>query len=91
MKINDVLECFAENINQNYKFVAVSSYERKMGSLKEATTTIKLIEIGKEPQTIVTAKYAASIPTGQEDAIIEQSQLKALTEFIKYFYDTRNE
>lgn len=97
MKINDILECFNKALDakgnpKRIHYVAHSTWERKMGTVKSAHTIITLIDPKADTKEIVHAEYTASIPTGQEEALIEESQRRALTEFvIKWDNDTGTE
>lgn len=97
MKINDVLECFNKALDakgnpKRIHYVAHSTWERKMGTVKSAHTIITLIDPQAGTKEIVHIEYTASIPTGQEEALIEESQRRALTEFvIKWDNDTGTE
>lgn len=97
MKINDVLECFNKALDakgnpKRVHYVAHSTWERKMGTVKSAHTIITLIDPQAGTKEIVHTEYTASIPTGQEEALIEESQRRALTEFvIKWDNDTGTE
>lgn len=94
MKINDILECFNKALDlqgnpDKIHYVAHSSWERKMGAIKQATTIITLIDPKVGAKEIICAEYTASIPAGQEDVLIEGAQRRALTEFItKWNHDT---
>lgn len=87
MKINEVLECFnrALDIKGNPKgihYVARTTIEKKIGTCKQATTTITLCDPQAEPKDIISVSGIMSVPTGQEDVLMENMQKKALTEFI---------
>lgn len=94
MKINEVLECFnkALDIKGNPKkihYVSHSTWERKIGTVKSATTTITLHDPKGGNKEIIKAEYTTNIPSGHEDALIEETQRRALTEFItKWNNDT---
>lgn len=88
MKINDILECFNQVLDSNgntdrVHYVAHSSWERKIGTVKKATTIITLQDPKAGPKEIIKEEFTDSIAIGQEEILIEQSQKKALVEFIK--------
>lgn len=92
MKIlfNDVIETFnkvliRETQNNNCFFKAVSEWHREMGPVKTGSTSIYVIRDGVSEKVIYTW-YRDSIPAGQEDTLIYESQKKALLQFIDYFY-----
>lgn len=85
MKINIVLECFNRALDDNNKnnkchFVAHSFWERKIGSIKSATTIITLHDPIEGNKEIIKEEY---IGRGDEQVVVEESQKKALTEFVK--------
>lgn len=87
MKINDVLESFNKALDvlgnpRRLHYVAHSSWERKIGSVKSATTIITLIDPQDKPKEVLREECTDSVPAGQEEVLIERSQKKALTEFI---------
>lgn len=95
MKINDVLECFNKAIDaignpNKIHYVAHSSWERKIGAVKSAYTIISVCSPNEKPREIIKSEYTTTIPNGQEEVLIEETQRRALTEFIKQWNnDTR--
>ena len=94
MKINDVLECFNKVIDINgnpnkIHYVAHSTIDKLIGQVKKATTIITLCNLSNEDRKeIIKEEYTATIPTGYESALIEESERRALLEFIKeWSYD----
>lgn len=92
MKINDILECFnkaldATNNPKKIHYVAHSTWERKMGAVKSASTTITLYDPQEGPKEIVKSEYTTNIPNGCEEVLIEETQRRALTEFIKKWHN----
>lgn len=88
MKINDILECFNKALDANgnpkgIHYVAHSTWERKIGAVKSALTIITLCDSQDGPKEVVRAEYTTNIPKGQEEALLEETQRRALTEFIK--------
>lgn len=88
MKINDVIECFNRVLDSRgnpdkVHYVAHSKWERKMGSVKTATTVITLYNPKEGVKEVVKSEYTTNIPSGQEEVLIEETQRRALTEFIK--------
>lgn len=88
MKINDILECFNKALDANgnpkrIHYVAHSSWERKIGAVKSASTIITLCDPQEGTKDIITSTYTTNIPTGQEEVLLEETQRRALIEFIK--------
>lgn len=88
MKINDILECFNRALDANgnprgVHYVAHSTWTRKMGSIKSASTIITLCDPKEKPKEIIRAEYTTNILNGQEEVLVEETQRRALTEFIK--------
>ena len=88
MKINDVLECFNKVIDttdnpNKVHYVAHSSWERKIGTVKSAYTIISICSLNEKPREIIKSEYTTTMPNGQEEVLIEETQRRALTEFIK--------
>lgn len=95
MKINDILECFnkALDLKGNPKrihYVAHSVIERKIGSIKQATTIITLCDQLDNTRTdIIKESYTTSMPAGQEEVLKEETERRALIKFIsRWNYDT---
>ncbi len=95
MKINDVIECFNKALDDignpnNAHYIVHSKWERKMGAIKSASTIITLYDPKEGTKEIVKSEYTTRIPSGQEEALIEETQRRALVEFIKKWHnDTR--
>lgn len=95
MKINDILECFnvaldAKGNPNRIHYVARSTWEKRIGAVKSSTTFITLVDPQAEPKDIISEEYIDSVPAGQEEILMEESQKKALIEFIKMWdNDTR--
>ena len=92
MKINDILECFNKALDANgnpkgVHYVAHSTWERKMGAVKSASTIITLCGPKEQPKEIIKSEYTTSIPNGQEEILMEETQRKALIEFIKRWHN----
>ena len=88
MKINDILECFNKALDANgnpkgIHYVAHSTWERRIGAVKSAFTIITLCDPKEGTKEIVKAEYTTRIPSGQEEALVEETQRRALVEFIK--------
>ena len=87
MKINDILECFNKALDskgnpRGIHYVAHSALERKIGIVKSASTTITLYDPQAGPQEVVKKELTAAIPNSLEEDLVEETQRKALTEFI---------
>ena len=92
MKINDVLECFNKALDaignpKGIHYVAHSTWERKMGTVKSASTIITLCDPQEQPKEIIRANYTTNILNGHEEALMEETQRRALTEFIKKWHN----
>ena len=88
MKINDILECFNKALDANgnpkgIHYVAHSTWERRIGAVKSAFTIITLCDPKEGTKEIVKSEYTTRIPSGQEEALVEETQRRALVEFIK--------
>jgi len=87
MKIEEVINCFNASLaDHSYHYVVVSKWERIKGPIKRAVTSIYKVE-GKLAKEVVTKEYCTSIPAGGENTLIEETQRRALIEFIKVFYN----
>ena len=84
MKFNEILECFNKTLKDNVHFIGTSKWEQKFGPVKTATTKIYRVE-GNDNALIIDKEYTTSIPSGHEDALVEQCQKNALIDFIKYW------
>ncbi len=61
-----------------------------MGAIKSASTIITLYDPKEGTKEIVKSEYTTRIPSGQEEALIEETQRRALVELIKKWHnDTR--
>lgn len=89
MKINDILECFNKVLDlkaatSHMHYVAHSTIEKKMGPVKKATTIITLCDhatgVNKD---IISESYTTTMPSGQENVLIEETERRALTNFIR--------
>lgn len=92
MKINDILECFNKALDakgnpRGIHYVAHSTWERKIGAVKSASTIITLCDPQAEPKEIVKSEYTTTLPNGQEEVLVEETQRRALTEFIKRWHN----
>lgn len=83
MRFNDILDCFNAHITEG-QYIAQSSWQRKIGRMKTATTIIYYIK-GSEQEEVIRKEYTASISNGCEDILIEETQKRALQDFIKYW------
>ena len=94
MKINDILECFNKALDlagnpEKIHYVAHSVIEKKIGPVKQATTIITLCDQANNTRKdIVEKSYTTSIPTGHEEVLKEETEKRALIEFItKWSHD----
>src|SRR5574344_2197538 len=79
MKINEILECFNKvlDIRGNpgkIHFVAYSSLEKKIGTIKQVTTVITLCDPQKGNTEFVKNSMTGVALTGLENKLIEESQ-----------------
>lgn len=96
MKINSVLECFNKVLDERGNpdkkhFVAHSTIEKKIGPIKEVTTFITLCNstTGKNECIVKQVNTGASITEEAKEKLIEETEKKALVEFIMLWdYDT---
>lgn len=92
MKINDILECFNKALDykgnpKRIHYIAHSILEKKIGAIKSATTIISLYDPKEGTKEVVKSEYTTAIPKGHEEALVEETQRRALTEFIKKWQD----
>lgn len=92
MKINDIIECFNKNLDRLRKdnkpdfcgyFTVHSYWEKVMGTLKTAHTIIEYVKSSKDKEIIIHTCYSSTIIAGHENALIEESERRALTFFIE--------
>lgn len=88
MTINNILSCFNKvlDINgnpDNIHYIASSYIEKNIGPIKTAYTTITKYDPKNKGVDIIKVKCTNSIPKELEESLIEESQRKALIEFIQ--------
>lgn len=94
MKINDILECFNKALDakgnpREIHYVAHSTWERRIGAVKSASTIITLCDPQAGPKEVIREEYTTTLPNGQEETLVEETQRRALTKFImKWHNDT---
>lgn len=90
MKINTILECFNKVLDiegnpRKTHFIAHSTLERKIGAVKTATTIITLHDPQGKDEDIIRQEYTTAMPISGEQALIEETQRRALVDFIQYW------
>lgn len=83
MKINEILECFDKALDNGNHYIIRSFWERKIGTLKQITSIIYLLDPDKTTSEFVKVEHVYAVNSGQEEEYVEENQKRALVEFIK--------